>query len=308
MKVFFRAAGQCFETFTFETRRAGEGSATPPRTVGLLAITTADSVSGLSQVGAQEAVQLCLQGPSEPPPPEAAHDKVIFCDRRGKTLVFQADREKPAAALCACGNASAAAAALLGHALGRRRLEQSLCLPEATLTATSRLRRDAGMWAVKQTWSGCRFQVQPTVLCGRSAAVCRGTFNDYLIVRLASRQAVDGLDLDEVHGLWQAARPWGFDNPLRARLVAVAPGEPLPWARFFTCGRLHPGAPLTGLATLALAAPHIDWLSELLASHAIEHRRGRDTLPVAAGDADGNAIVFPPIAVTLRPCPIQSRQ
>ncbi|HZU38500.1 MAG TPA: hypothetical protein VFA18_21425, partial [Gemmataceae bacterium] len=226
-----------FSIFTFETRRSGEAATAPPRTVGLVAITMASAPAGLAQVGAQEAVTLCLEGSTEPPPPGAAHDKVVFCDRRGKTLVFQADRQKQTAALCACGNASGAAAALLGQLLGRQRLVQSLHLPEGTLKAVARLQGVDGNGGVEQTWAGYRFQAQPATLCGRQTAVCRGTFNDYLIVRLRSRDAVDGLSLDEVRELWEAARPWGFENPLRARLVAVAPASPKPWARFFTCGR-----------------------------------------------------------------------
>jgi hypothetical protein len=222
-------------------------------------------------------------------------------------MVFQADRKKGAASLVACGNAASAAAAVLGEMADTKHLRQLLHLPGETLEAVSRLQPLQDGWTVEQTWKGCRFQVIGASLCGRQVAICRGTFNDYLIVRFHGRQAVETVDLQQIQKLWQAARPWGFHDPLRARLVAVAPHQPYPWAQFFTCGRLHPGAPLTGLATLALAAPQIDWLSEILGDNTIAHARGQDVLPMVLASGQTAAVRFPAIGVEVRPQHIFAR-
>jgi hypothetical protein len=253
--------------------------------------------------GEREAVEVILRHAAEPCPPEAAKEKVVFCSRAGETLVFQADREKQSAALCACGNASATAAALLGNRLNQRRVRQDLHLPDGRLDTASTvtpLTRDS--WRVQQTWIGIRFQVQSTVLGGRQVAVCRGSFNDYLVVGLSGEAELEQFDLPEVLDLWRQARRFsGFDNPLQSRLVALAPrpGRP-PFAKFYTCGRSHPGAPLTGMATLAMASGRVSWLADLLRDGTIAHRRGTDALPAVRAAGQGYEIGFPAIDVLLK--------
>src|ERR671936_457402 len=65
--------------------------------------------------GPAEAAEVCLRKGGPPPSEESAREKVIFCNAQGDTLVYQANRAKSSAALCACGNASGASAALLAR-------------------------------------------------------------------------------------------------------------------------------------------------------------------------------------------------
>jgi hypothetical protein len=137
-------------------------------------------------------------------------------------------------------------------------------------------------------------------MLGRQVAVCTGSFNDYLVVLLPSVGDLDHFDLPEASALWGVARQFGgFDNPLQSRLVALAPRDGRqPRARFFTCGRTHPGAPLTGLATLAMASRRLGWLASLV-GNGIEHPRGVDALPAVRETSRGFEIGFPTIDVVL---------
>jgi hypothetical protein len=99
-------------------------------------------------------------------------------------------------------------------------------------------------WHVDQVWDGIRLQVQPVQLRSREAAVCTGSFNDYLVVLLPGAAELEQLGLEEVLDLWQEARRFAaFENPLQSRLAAIAPHGSRPSVRFYTCGRAHPGAP-----------------------------------------------------------------
>src|SRR5262245_17776857 len=205
--------GSLFQVFPFETRRSGEARTSPPRTVGYTSYLLGNGRASLT-AGEREAVEVILRHTAEPCPPEAAKDKVVFCSRAGETLVFQADRQKQSAALCACGNASATAAALLGNRLNQRRVRQDLHLPDGRLETASTvtpLTRES--WRVEQTWIGIRFQVQSTVLGGRQVAVCRGSFNDYLVVGLPSEGELEQFELPEVIDLWR--QEWRFSGFVR---------------------------------------------------------------------------------------------
>src|SRR5262249_53020684 len=116
---FIRLKGSLFRVCRFETRRLGESRTCPPRTVGITSLMLGRGRGGLARVGPQEAVELCLQNPGEAPSSEAAKEKVVFSSRRGETLVFQADQQNRSAALCACGNATGASAAMLAVCFSR---------------------------------------------------------------------------------------------------------------------------------------------------------------------------------------------
>jgi hypothetical protein len=290
------------QVHAFETRRAGEALSCPPRTVGHTALAVAGSDRRLDWAGPAEAVVLCLRAPEERRGGDAAVGKVVFCNRLGETHVYQADREKRSAALCACGNATGAAAATLAHSLGRSHLRHDVKLPEGRVEMRATASRAAGGWRVGQAWGGLRLEATAAEFGGRPAAVCTGTFNDYLVIRLRDRAELDALTLEEVLRLWGEGRRYAaFANPLQARLAAVAPGAVRPCVRFFTCGRMHPGAPLTGLATLAVAAGRVPWLGALLEGGEVEHRRGVDALPTVRAAGRGSEIEFPAIHVALRP-------
>jgi hypothetical protein len=256
--------------------------------------------AGLDWLGPGEAAEVGERTPGGPASPEAAREKLVFCDRRGETLVYQADRPSRSAALCACGNATGAAAALLAQSLGEGRFRQDVRLPDGRVALLADARRAGPAWRVAQSWGGLRVEVRPAVLRGRAAAVCTGTLNDYLLVRLGSARELAEFDLPEALALWAEGRAFGaFADPLRSRLVALAPAGARPQAKFYTCGRAHPGAPLTGLATLALASPRVGWLAELLAGRQLEHRRGVDAIPDVEGGPAGCALRLPAIDVAL---------
>jgi hypothetical protein len=191
---------------------------------------------------------------------------------------------------------------MLAHCLNQREVHQSLTLPEGRVEMRSRVAGTVdGGWRVEQSWGGIQLQFRQARLLGREVALCTGTFNDYVIVPLADRAELEAFGLPQVLALWQeAAKYSGFQDVLRSRLVALAPNRTMPHARFYTCGRLHPGAPLTGLATLAVGTRHINWLASLLKDRRLEHRRGTDVLPVVQETPGRMAISFPAIHVVLR--------
>ena len=290
-----KLGGARFRALRFETRRSGEALTCPPRTVGLACMALGQGDGGLRAIGDREAFQACTLGPRVPTSPEAAKEKIVLCNRLGETYVYQADRQNQAAALCACGNATGAAAALLAFFQSDSKLRQHVHLPEGRLEMRARLSPAGdGGWKVEQSWGNIQFHIQQTTLLGRQAAIATGTFNNYIFL-LAPEKERNRFDLDLVLALWAEARSYGFDNPLRSRLAAIFPGDTRPYAKFYTCGRAHPGAPLTGLAALAMAAQQVDWLAPVRNAGHIEHRRGVDALPIVR-DA---AIDFPAIHARL---------
>jgi hypothetical protein len=292
-------SGRWFRAFAFETRRAGEDRSCPPRTVGYTAMALARGQGGLEAVGEQDAVRVCLAGTKMPDPNQSAKEKVVFCNRKGDTRVYQADRQNRSAALCSCGNATAAAAAMTALFRNEKELTQNLEIADGRLQMRSIVASpDGGDHVVHQSWCGISFAVHVVDLCGRRVALCTGTFNNYVIVPLtAAEHALFGLD--EVKTLWEAARTFGFQNPLQSRLAAVSPGPVGPYASFYTCGRMHPGAPLTGLAALSLAAGQVDWLGELVKAGHVTHRRGQDAIPPARLHEGRMEIQFPAVQVLL---------
>jgi hypothetical protein len=296
-----RLGAALLQVFPFETRRAGELRSSPPRTVGHTAVVLTGDDRRLDWAGPAEAAALCAGAPEERRGDDAATGKVVFCNRLGETHVYQADPQKGTAALCACGNATGAAAAALAHCLGRTRLRHNVKLPEGRVEIDATANRAADGWRVEQAWGGIRLHAVPAAMGGRDAAVCTGTFNDYLLVRLRDRAEPDALGMEDVLAWWSEGQRYGaFANPLQSRLAAIAPDGARPWVRFFTCGRMHPGAPLTGLATLAVAAGRVPWLAALLRGGEVEHRRGIDALPAVRVTGRGAEIQFPAIHVVLR--------
>jgi hypothetical protein len=70
--------------------------------------------------------------------------------------------------------------------------------------------------------------------------------------------------------------------------------------KFFTCGdRVHPSAPLTGLAVLAIAGARLGWTA-LTSSARVVTRAGAMALPGVVGRVDGTVdLTFPPLLVEL---------
>lgn len=286
--------------FFFETRRCDDAANSPPRTVGLTSM-IADNEC-MKWIGSKEAVDVLLRSPLQKQSAEAAKEKVAFCNPRGDMRIFQADSRNQTAELCACGNATGAAAAMFAAHKKRSRVHQYLKLPDGAVELNARVTNKAnGGWEVEQSWCGIRFDAFATSLAGRDVVVCTGDFNDYLLVRLADKAEIETFSLDEVLHLWDEAKQFsGFESPLRSRLVAIAPDESIPFAKFYTCGRMHPGAPLTGLATLAMSVNKAEWLKPVAESGRIAHRRGIDDLPGVHATSVGIEIRFPNIHVALR--------
>jgi hypothetical protein len=192
---------------------------------------------------------------------------------------------------------------MLAHCLDRKVVHQEIFLPDGQLTANSQVGRDSPVsHRVAQSWTGIRFQVQGAELLGRQVAVCHGSLNDYLMVRVPDESELERFDLPDALALWSEARQFsGFANPLQSRMAVIAPRPgSVPFVRFYTCGRMHPGAPLTGLAALALASRSVPWLAGILAGGAIQVRRGIDSLPEARETPKGLEVAFPPINVVLK--------
>jgi len=283
-----------FRVFPFETRRCGEALSCPPRSVGVACL--AQDGCNLATLGQEEALAVCRRYLQEPDPAQSAKEKVVFANRQGEMVVFQGDRKNGSAALCSCGNATCAGAAMLASAKNQERVRQICTIPDGELDIRSAVTlAGAGGWRVAQSWCGLSFPVAQENLCGHEVAIGTGTFNNYVMLVLPGREP-DSFDVPEVLELWKTARPFGFDNILRSRLAAIFPTEPHPFVKFYTCGRAHPGAPLTGLAALAMAARQVDWLASALQRGRIQHRRGFDSLPVC----HDSQVDFPALHVVLK--------
>jgi len=293
--------GALFRLCPFETRRCDEDRSSPPRTVGVAAVLVAGWDASLKQFGPEAAVELSRRAPQKSAWVGAARGKVTVCSPNGETRTYQADDHSRSAALCACGNANAAGAALLARHLRRAEITQSLALLEGHAAVCARIRpAEDGAWRVEQAWGGLQPVVREIRLLGREVAVCTGAFNDYLIVHVPTRAALESFGLEQARQLWEEARSLGgFDDPLRSRLAAVAPDGMRAGVKFFTCGRAHPGAPLTGLAVLSVAAEQVAWLASALLGREVEHPRGTDVLPTVATTAQGTEVRLPPVDVVL---------
>ena len=293
--------GALFRVCPFETRRCDEDRSCPPRTVGVAAVLAAGWDASLKQFEPEAAVELSRRAPQTFASASAARGKVTVCSPNGETRTYQADDNSRSAALCACGNANAAGAALLARHLRRTGITQSLALPEGRAAVCARVRpAEDSAWRVEQAWGGLQPVVRETRLLGCEVAVCTGAFNDYLIVHVPTRAALESFGLEQARQLWEEARSLGgFDDPLRSRLAAVAPDGMRAGVKFFTCGRAHPGAPLTGLAVLSVAGEQVAWLASALPGREVEHPRGTDMLPTVAATAQGIEVRLPAVDVVL---------
>src|SRR5207302_654245 len=82
-----------------------------------------------------------------------------------------------------------AAAALLAGWLGVGQVRQDLVLPDGEVGLEARVSPAEGGWLVEQSWVGVRLAASQVTLAGRDVAVCSGTLNNYLLVRLPDGSA-----------------------------------------------------------------------------------------------------------------------
>ncbi|MEA2446476.1 MAG: hypothetical protein QOK47_113 [Actinomycetota bacterium] len=237
-------------------------------------------------------------------PKGSAHGKVATLslgDGRPEVACFQLADLGPEAELVACGNTTAAAAALLAGSDENQRLSMLMRLPgPAVASVRADIRHEIdGTRAVSQTWGGIPFSVSSsTLLAGRRHALCVGALNDYLIVHLRPTESIDDFQLSEAMGLWKT---FGFGRRrLSSRLAIVQREDGSSRVRFFTCGdREHPSAPLTGLGVLSLAANELDWLP-FRGGREVTTPAGPMVLPRARLSPDGlAALAFAPVIVDL---------
>lgn len=285
-----------FRVRSFQTRRPGDALTDTPRTVGQVGLALGRAPL---TAGPAEAAELCARLGGDAPA-GAARGKVVFLGRGHETRVFQADPVTRTAAAAACGNASGAAAALLASTSQAVHLRQALVLPEGVVTMHATVHPAPGGWLVEQSWSGVCLQATEARFAARDVIVCTGTLNDYLLVPVADAAGFDAFGLDQALALWaEAGERFGFADPLRGRLAVIDAAADTPRVKFFTCGRQHPGAPLTGLAALSLAADRSARLAPLRRAGQVAHPRGSDALPQVRLTPAGTRIDLPAIHVQL---------
>jgi hypothetical protein len=240
-----------------------------------------------------------------PPPGDCARGKVAIYSTDGDSCdvgCYQLDERRPEAALVACGNATAAAAAAYAGAVGRRELHMRVGLPGGNFAFVD-ARVDAGErgadMAVHQTWRDLPFSITGrSRVRGRRCALCVGPLNNYVVVRLRPTERVDDFTLSEALTLWKA---FGLERkPLLSRLAVVQCDSRPVAVRFFTCGeRAHPSAPLTGLAVLALAGELLDWLGVETTERVLTDLGLMDVPHVQISSAGTASVTFPPVLVGL---------
>lgn len=228
---------------------------------------------------------------AHPAPAGCARGKVAAFAGTGAVVdavCYQLSDATGRARIVACSNAAAAVAVQSGAA----------CVRLVVGGVSVRVDAEVEASLVRQTWRGVPFAPpREAVVRGRSVALSvGGALNDYLVVRTRPGERASDIGAAEAEALWQAAGPPA--EPLRARLAVVQPGSTA-HVRFFTCdGREHPSAPLTGLAVLALASAHIDWLA--LDARVITPS-GPMALPRATVERGLATVEFPRIIVDLEP-------
>ncbi len=247
---------------------------------------------------------VCFDDPAVAPEAlghDVAYGKVaVLRDRAAgaETASFQLDDSPTHAEIAACSNATAAAVAWHAIVTGTGTPALDLELPGAHHARILAEVHPAGAESsVHQTWQGVRVELtHDTEVDGRRVAVCTGALNNYLVVRTRSGESTDAFSLDDALTLWQH---FGMDRvPLLSRMTVVD-GDRHPQVRCFTCGtRAHPSAAPTGLAVVALAARHLDWLPRLPAR--VRTPGGTVHTPRVEVARDGVADVhFPEVLVTI---------
>jgi len=236
--------------------------------------------------GTERVQQLADACPVSGSNPSVAHGKVaVVTGGQGKTMpvaaVFQS-----AGGRCAradCGNAAAAVAMLLAENAGDGTIifnlqgSGAVAKVQATVTAAQ----------VEQAWDvPAAPRISPMALLGRRAVQIVGLFNRYTVVDAGADDATLTALLADA-------------DPL-TRVAAVDLTADAPTVTFFTCGRRHPSAPLTGLAVLAFLGRQVDWLAPLAATDSVLVGGSPEPLPVIDMYTGGVRIVLPTTVVNLK--------
>lgn len=205
--------------------------------------------------------------------------------REGRGDVFQLGLDG-AIARAACGHATAALAIALGQASFRVEGPAGRVIDVAARVTGS---------CVSQTWLLNKADIAQVTWRGRPV-VRIDALNSYAIV---------GGDLPPGMSPEQARQELVGDA-LATKLVLISGSTEGAFAQFFNSNGAHGAAPMTGLASLAIARSRIPWLADLLVDGRIRYRAGdrilTDFLPLAEEVAGGRVrITLPSTEVTFRP-------
>jgi hypothetical protein len=250
-----------------------------PRTCGVLY--AASSMAEVAALPYEALAPLAYHNPAA-----TAAGKVAAIVGR-EVQVFQVQPGRRAA--CAwCGNAIAAAA----QNLGRNHITFSALGPGGARAEVEAL---VAGFQVHQAWTMPPARARDVSAWGMQAAMI-AALNDYAIV-LGPLPAPEEADL---------LRQRLAGKSVAAKLVVVTPAEAAPLVTFYNANGRHGAAPLTGLATLALATRDLPWLRAAIGDgHVIyETRAGLRLEPLPLIDeVAGGRVQFslPPVSVqTLR--------
>lgn len=219
----------------------------------------------------------------------AAYGKVFFAIRtqgnRPKILVHQIREAR--GEMVFCGNSVAAAALLFAERSNNKTLTFDVLGPsgELAIEATVILRSN-DLSTVGQLWHVNIPEVIETVVLERSAANCK-LLNDYLLLE----GPIDIPDISETFSL---------TTKLDKKVVIIEDAEPIPRVRFYNCNGLHGAAPQTGLATLSLALPQVDWLHRLFRGRQqLQTPSSIETLPEVTYNSTIASVRLPEVNVHL---------
>jgi hypothetical protein len=183
-----------------------------------------------------------------------------------------------------CGNASAAIATSLASAAKAQTI--SFAIWGSSATAPTIVDATCISDQIQQTWTvPARPRVLVSSVCGQRVINVDGLFNRYMVVDA-------GFDHASVDILRHDVDP-------RARIVALDLGADTPSATFFTSGRPHPSAPLTGLAVLAFLGQEIPWLKRIATSRTVFVNGSPEPLPTIIVRPNEVEINLPETAVEI---------
>jgi hypothetical protein len=224
-------------------------------------------------------------------PPETratARGKVVLLEGDARGRVFQVRQRQ--ATVVACGNATAAAAAVIAHTDGPSSVSFLVDAPGVIARVTARVVGTPTWRCVEQDWEVDAEPILSFVdLAGEQVPWVR-FLNDYLILKTSSLLTPEEVLRFAEHDLKIPG--------LRAKVAVVHPGAP-PFLRFYGCNGLHGAAPLTGLSTVALAAARLPWLGALTECGVIRHPGGSDRLPKVMPTEGRTVIDFGAVDVRL---------
>jgi len=199
----------------------------------------------------------------------AARGKVAYVDHLCRSAVYQMTSEGES--LVACGNATAAAAAMISRNSGAASPRIHLRVPGASITVDAATRFGGELSTVDQIWTihaGCSASER---LIGAQPVHYVEFLNSYLIVP-------HPLAVDPSYLMGLASRDLGLPLP-QVKVAVVDPSNLIPSVEFYGANGRHGAAPQTGLVTLALAATTISWLRVLAKAGVIQHPGGIEILP-----------------------------